>query len=310
VTDEVRSRRRALGRGLDALLATTARPETAATDADAVLSEVAIDAIAPNPEQPRSSFDDESLAELAESIRIHGVIQPIVVESDGRGSYRLIAGERRHRAARLAGLATVPAVIRPATESSRHALELALIENLQRADLNALEEASAYARLADAFAMTHEAIGLRVGKSRAAVANTMRLLQLPASIQAAIAGGHLSAGHARALLALPTSGEQERLAERVMAEGLSVREVEAAVRDAGEPGAGPAAEGVEPGRAPSRRGAAALSPDDTAVVRGLEEALGTPVRLERRRRGGRLVVDFFDDDQLDGIYRRLGGPPL
>lgn len=300
-------RRRALGRGLDALLSTTARPETEAGEGDAILSEVAIDAITPNPEQPRANFDDEGLAELAESVRIHGVLQPIVVEGDGRGGFRLIAGERRHRAARLAGLATIPAVIRPATESSRHALELALIENLQRADLNALEEAQAYSRLADAFGMTHEAIGLRVGKSRAAVANTMRLLQLPASIQAAIAAGRLAAGHARALLSLPTAAAQESLAGRVLAEGLSVREVESAVREETEQPASP-----PPGIAirGTRRGSAPLSPDDTAVVRGLEEALGTPVRLERRRRGGRLVVDFFDDDQLDGIYRRLGGPPL
>jgi ParB family chromosome partitioning protein len=308
VSDPVRNRRRALGRGLDALLATTARPgPTEDGGEESLLSEVSVDAIAPNPEQPRAAFDDQALAELAESIRIHGLLQPIVVEGDGRGGYRLIAGERRLRAARLAGLPSLPAIIRPATESSRHALELALVENLHRSDLNALEEASAYARLADAFGLSHEAIGLRVGRSRSAVANTLRLLQLPASIQEALAAGRISAGHARALLALPTSAAQERMAARIDEEGLSVRDVEQAVRiDAERPAAGDAA----PAPATGRAAVTPVSIDDAALVRGLEDALGTPVRLERRRRGGRLVIDFFDDDQLDGLYTRLGGPQL
>ena len=312
MSDPVRSRRRALGRGLDALLATTARPGPIEDGGEeSLLSEVSLDAIAPNPEQPRAAFDEEALAELAESIRIHGLLQPIVVESDGHGGYRLIAGERRLRAARLAGLPTLPAIIRPATESSRHALELALVENLHRSDLNALEEASAYARLADAFGLSHEAIGLRVGRSRSAVANTLRLLQLPASIQEALAAGRISAGHARALLALATSAAQERMAARIDQEGLSVRDVEQAVRiEAERLPAGAAAASAASPAATGRTAAAPVSIDDAALVRGLEEALGTPVRLERRRRGGRLVVDFFDDEQLDGLYTRLGGPQL
>lgn len=305
--------RRGLGRGLEALLSSSTRPESDdGSDDQPLLGEIDIETISPNPEQPRVGFDEAGIEELADSIRVHGVLQPLVVERDGHGGYRLIAGERRLRAARRAGLRTVPALVRPPTESRRHALELALVENLQRADLGALEEAAAYARLADAFGLSHEAIGLRIGRSRSAVANTLRLLQLPASIQQALGERRLSAGHARALLALDGATAQE-LATRIEAEGLSVRATERAVQQRLDRVAVPAAPAASmataasspPGSAPD-----GVAVADRAVAEGLEDALGTPVRLERRRRGGRLIVEFYDDDQLCALYTLLGGRPL
>jgi ParB family chromosome partitioning protein len=298
-------RRRGLGRGLDALLAPTDRPRPI-EDVGAEemgLVELGLDAIAPNPEQPRSDFAEDALEDLAASIRLHGVLQPIVVERQpgGQAGFRLIAGERRLRAARRAGLASVPAVVRPSGESTRVALELALVENLQRADLTPIEEATAYQRLGEAFGLSAEAIGLRVGRSRPTVANTLRLLQLPAAVQLALRERRLSAGHGRALLGLAAAVDQERLAHRAESRGLSVREVEAAVA---------AALSAPPGR---RNGTAArreVSPDDAALCRGLERVLSTPVRIERRRRGGRLMIEFYDDAQLDTLYKALGGGAL
>ena len=302
--------RRGLGRGLDALLGSTtpaldaalARPVAAARE-EGGLVEIPVDRVRPNPEQPRQHFDDASLAELAASIREHGLLQPVTVEPDG-DAWRLVAGERRLRACTLAGRTTVPAVVRPRTESGRHALELALVENLQRTDLSALEEASAYARLADTFGMSHEAIGLRVGRSRQAVTNTMRLLNLAPAVQRALAEGRITAGHARALLAVTDAEGQEALAYEAAEHGLTVRQVERAAQEL--------ARGVEtapPARRPSVE-ASPATPDDQALVRALEEAVGTPVALRRGRRGGRLVIEFYSDDQLDEIYRRLGGRPL
>jgi ParB family chromosome partitioning protein len=181
-------RRRALGRGLGALLSSTPPPlptSPADTESGDVLREIPIDEVAPNPEQPRRAFDEAGLADLADSIRLHGLLQPIVVEARPEGGYRLVAGERRLRAARLAGLRSVPAVVRPASESARQALELALVENLQRTDLSPIEEAAAFARLADTFGLSHDAIARRVGRSRPAVSNAIRLLGLPPSIQLA-----------------------------------------------------------------------------------------------------------------------------
>lgn len=305
-------RRRGLGRGLDALLSSSATTAAGHRD-DAVipgapepqsgLVEVDPHRVDPNPEQPRRHFDEEGIAALAESIRTHGLLHPIVVERSGEGRYRLVAGERRLRAAQSAAVATIPAILRPATESARHALELALVENLQRTQLSPLEEAAAYARLADTFGLSHEAIGLRMGRSRSAVSNTVRLLSLSAAVQEAVAEGRLSAGHARALLPLP-SPDQERIARQVEDEGLSVRRVEQLVQKLGSPQASAA----------PRTGAAerpALNTDDAALQRGFEEALGTPVSLQRKRRGGgRLVIEFFSDEELDALYGRLGGPQL
>ena len=303
-------RRRGLGRGLDALLSSSAATAAGHRD-DAVipgapepqsgLIEVDPHRVDPNPEQPRRSFAEEGIAALAESIRTHGLLHPIVVERLGEGRFRLVAGERRLRAARQAGVATIPAILRPATESARHALELALVENLQRAQLSPLEEAAAYARLADTFGLSHEAIGMRMGRSRSAVSNTVRLLSLGAAVQEAVAEGRLTAGHARALLPL-TEPEQERLARVIEDEGLSVRRVEQLVQQQAAPAAP---------RKAARPATAPLAADDAALQRGFEEALGTPVSLQRRRRGGgRLVIDFFSDEELDALYSRLGGPSL
>jgi ParB family chromosome partitioning protein len=282
---------------------------------------VAIARVSPNPEQPRRDVDEASLGELADSIRTHGILQPIVVEPADRGGYRLIAGERRLRAAALAGLTAVPAVVRPPTESGRHALELALVENLQRSDLSPLDEAAAYARLADTFGLSHEAIGRRVGRSRAAVSNAVRLLGLPAAVQTSLAAGKITAGHARALLTLASAAEQETLAHQVEEQGLTVREVERTVQELVRTGgtartasaaSTSAAPAPAPPGSPRARSIKANQPgvDDLALERGLEEALGTPVRLQRRRQGGRLVIDFYSDEDLDALYRRLGGPPL
>lgn len=334
-------RRRALGRGLGALLSSSPAPlptSPADTESGDVLREIPIDEVAPNPEQPRRAFDDSGLAALADSIRLHGLLQPIVVEARPEGGYRLVAGERRLRAARLAGLRSVPAVVRPASESARQALELALVENLQRTDLSPIEEAAAFARLADTFGLSHDAIARRVGRSRPAVSNAIRLLGLPPSIQVAVHEGRIPPNHARALLALPTVAQQEALARRIEAEKLTTREVEHIVASvlAGIPidlDAVPSQAGEEPGGDPSSLGYSAAGPstatgaaaaaapatlprqpplfaNDEALRRGLEHALGTPVRLERKRRGGRIVIEFFTDEQLDGLYQRLGGPPL
>jgi ParB family chromosome partitioning protein len=300
--------RRGLGRGLEALLGSPASPAGSQAAAEGVRLEIDPEAVSPNPEQPRRSFDEAELAELAESIRTHGLLQPIVVERQDTG-FRLVAGHRRLRAARLAGMATIPAVVRPATDSDRNALELALIENLQRTDLSPLEEAAAYARLADTFGLSHEAIGLRVGRSRATVSNTVRLLALSPAVQAALSERRLSAGHARALLALTESHLQERLAADVEVRGLSVRQTEEAVAAMLGRTAGPLAVAMAPASVPAPA-TERIAPDDRALERGLEQALGTPVHLQRHRRGGRLLIDFFSDEQLDGLYTRLGGPPL
>jgi ParB family transcriptional regulator, chromosome partitioning protein len=301
-------RRRGLGRGLDALLGpvgdTRADPAGApASDDAAILLEIDPARVDANPEQPRREFDDAALAALGESIRTHGLLHPIVVERvDDR--YRLVAGERRLRAVRLAGLSTVAAIVRPAAESARQSLETALTENLLRADLSAIEEAAAYARLADTFGLSHEAIALRLGRSRPAVSNTIRLLALPAPVQRAVVDGVISAGHARALLSLPSGEQQESMAGRAASSGWSVRQVEEAVRTALAGSRRPSA------RASLRPPAGVLSPDDEALRRGLEQSLGLPVELERRGRGGRVSVAFHDDADLDALYVRLGGGPL
>lgn len=297
-------RRRGLGRGLDALLGPLPegpvlprQPEPSAPGG-AVLVELDPSSVDANPEQPRREFDEGSLSALAESIRTHGLLHPIVVERAG-DRYRLVAGERRLRAVRLAGLPAVPAIVRPAGESAREALETALTENLLRTDLSPIEEATAYARLADTFGLSHEAIALRLGRSRPAVSNTIRLLSLPAPVQRAVAAGTITAGHARALLALPDVEQQELMARRVAAGEWSVRRTEEAVR-----AAAPAAAGARP-RVPRR---AALSPDDEALRRGIEDHLGLPVELERHGRGGRVSIAFHDDADLDALYARIGAP--
>lgn len=294
-------RRRGLGRGLDALLgpvASIAAIDAPAAPPSAALLEIDPSQVDANPEQPRREFDHAALVVLAESIRAHGLLHPIVVERAG-ARYQLVAGERRLRAVLLAGLSRVPAIIRPAAESARQSLETALTENLQRTDLSPMEEAAAYARLADTFGLSHEAIAMRLGRSRPAVSNTIRLLGLPAPVQRAVVDGRITAGHARALLGLPDAARQEAMARQAAAEGWSVRRTEQAVQAAA-------------GRPSARRAAARphLSPDDEALRRGLEAGVGLPVELERRGRGGRVVIVFHDDGDLDAIYARLGGPRL
>jgi ParB family transcriptional regulator, chromosome partitioning protein len=292
-------RRRGLGRGLEALLNPAIRPE----GAEAALISVAPAEVGPNPLQPRRAFDEAELDTLGESIRLHGLLHPIVVQRDG-DRYRLVAGERRLRAAQRAGVAAIPAILRPAAESDRQALEMALTENLLRTDLNPMEEAAAYARLADTFGLSHEAIGLRLGRSRPAVTNAIRLLALPAPVQEAVAEGKLTAGHARAILGLPDAAAQASLARDAIERSLSVRETEEAVHRRSAT-AGPAP------RPSARAAARPLRPDDEALRRGFEAALGLPVRIARNpRTGGHVVIDFLDDSDLDALYRRLNGPPL
>lgn len=299
------ARRSGLGRGLGALIP----PE--GTDASAsILREIAVGCIRPNANQPRQHFDEEALSSLVASVRELGVLQPVLVREVGESAYELIAGERRWRAAKRAGLSTIPAVVRAADEVA--ALEQAVVENLHRQDLNPLEEAAAYQQLVEDFGFTHEQLALRVGKSRAAVSNTLRLFQLPPSIQRYVAEGQLSAGHARALLGTPDRMFQEALARRVIAEGLPVRAVEEAVREkaAGPAGRGPGS-GAAPNGAPVPASPAASKlrhPGMHELEELLSDHLATKVRVEEGGRRGRIVIDFADLADLERIYRAMTDP--
>jgi ParB family transcriptional regulator, chromosome partitioning protein len=292
-------RRRGLGRGLDALLTNEAE-----AGEESPLISLDPRTVSPNPEQPRRAFEPQALAALGDSIRLHGLLHPIVVQRDG-DTYSLVAGERRLRAAQLAGVSSIPAIVRPAAESSRHQLEMALTENLLRTDLNPMEEAAAYARLSDAFGLTHEAIALRLGRGRSGISNAIRLLDLPAPVQEAVADSRLTASHARALLVLPLAADQEAIAALVIEDSLNVRDTERAVQERLTRSTAPPRQPT-PAAAPEE-----ATPDDQALRRGLEHALGVPVRLQRRKGGGgRLVIDWADDSDLDALYRKLGGPTL
>ncbi len=279
------TRARGLGRGLSALIP----PDVAGVD------EVDLDLIVPNPLQPRFSISEESLQELTQSIREHGVLQPLLVSaSDAEGTYQLIAGERRLRAARLAGLSRVPVVVKEAATHER--LELALVENLQRQDLSPLEEAQAYRRLAEEFGMSQEAIAGRVGRSRTAVANTMRLLTLSDEIKAGLASGAISEGHARALLGLKSEQDRRAAWQQVTERNLNVRQTEALVRRWPDGSASPGS----PARPQD-------DPETAALESKLRAAVGTKVELRRRSTGrGRLVLHFYSDDELAGLLTRLG----
>ena len=281
--------RSGLGRGLDVLLGQSGAPGREMVDRPST-SEIPLELVRPNRHQPRAAFDPEGLSELAASITRHGVLQPIVVSAD-RDGYELVAGHRRVLAARLAGKTTIPAVIR---DEVGDRLELALIENLQRADLNAIETARAYKLLMETYDLTQEQLAERLGKSRSSVANMLRTLTAPQALQDAVIEGKIAEGHLRALLPLPLSDALQALAA-VIAKGLSVREAEALARKMVHP--------TRRGRArPRLRGG---DPDLAQVTTELRAALGTKVQVLRGRRGGRIAIQFYSDEDFERLYELL-----
>jgi ParB family chromosome partitioning protein len=274
-----RSSERGLGRGLGALI-----PRAGTVG----LREVPVDAITPNPWQPRTHFDQAELEELAQSIREHGVLQPVLVSQQPDGTFQLITGERRWRAVQLAGLASVPAMVKEVTPQA--SLELALVENIQRRDLNPLEEAHAFRALLDEHGLTQEQLGQRIGKSRVSITNTLRLLHLPEPVREALANGSLTEGHARAILMANGESTRLRLLERVLGDHLSVRDTEALARQ------------MNLRRTRDAAAEARADPDVERLEDAFRQALGTRVRLIKGRRGGRLVITYFTDDELQGLY--------
>jgi len=312
------SKKGGLGRGLGSLIPTEPVAAPAApAPSDLGLRELEIATIEPNRYQPRDHFDEEDLQGLAASIRELGVLQPILVRQRDAGDYELIAGERRWRAAQLAGLSTIPAVVREVEDQT--SLEHALVENLHRADLNAIEEAAAYQQLMDDFGMTQDQVAARVGKSRSAVANTLRLFQLPAGIQRMIIESDLSAGHGRALLQVE-GPDQELFARRVVDDGLSVRALEALVRGEEPPGAAAddaeaAADDVldnDDGGAAPESGDSSVGATRPAALLELEHLLAdyleTRVSVQLGAKRGRIAIDFADIDDLERVARLLMGP--
>lgn len=289
------TRQSGLGRGLGALI-----PSDVTDDPDATFQTVAITSIHANKYQPREHFDEETLDSLTNSVRELGVLQPLLVRRDGSG-FELIAGERRWRAAKRAGLQDVPVIVREADDMA--SLEQALVENLHRQDLNALEEAAAYQQLADDFDLTQAKIAKRVGKSRSAVANTLRLLTLPTAIQGFVSDGRLSAGHARALLGLETEAEQLALAERIVSEDLTVRDAERILKGEPAPTGEPSVGGEDD--KPQRRPAAGTTraPAVLELERLLSERLETSVGVSMGAKKGKISIDYADLDDLERIYR-------
>jgi ParB family chromosome partitioning protein len=307
--------KQALGRGLDALIngginrfnapapvvtqtipqsgtpPQPVAPTPAATPADGV-TQLAIEKIVPNPFQPRDNFDDSTIQELAASITQRGIVQPLLVRKGANGSYELIAGERRFRAAKVAGLTTVPVIVRAATD--QEALELALIENLQREDLNPIEEALAFEQLATQFHLTQEDIAAKVGKSRAAIANSMRLLALPEDLRTWVARGMLSVGHAKVILGLANPEQQAYIAGEVLRRNLTVRETERIV------------EQVKAARSASRKPKASAQPEYSAVITALQEKLATKVEIHPRKKGGTIAIEYYSPEDLDRILAALG----
>jgi ParB family chromosome partitioning protein len=272
--------RRGLGKGLEALIPSTPG-----------VNEVAIDSIVPNPRQPRQTLDPEALQELATSIREQGLVQPLVVTEAEEG-YQLLVGERRWRAAMLAGLDVVPVVVRDVTPQQM--LELALVENLQREDLNPLETASAYQQLVDEFGLTQQQVADKVGKNRVTVTNTLRLLKLPREVKEALLQGEITEGHARAMLRLPSQKDQLDVLETVLKGALSVRQTEQLVRRLAE----------EPKHKPKP---AEKPPELTALEDDFRQALGTKVNLSRGSKGGRLVIYFYSEEELQAIHDLIVG---
>jgi len=318
------ARRSGLGKGLGALI-----PAEVGRDRSSTLREVSISSIRPNPLQPRTRFDEEAMTSLASSIREVGVLQPILVREAGTDEYELIAGERRWRAARRAGLQTMPVLVQ--TVSDVHSLEQALVENLHREDLNALEEAAAFQQLVDEFDYTHEQVAARVGKSRTTITNTLRLLQLPAGVHRALADGTISAGHARALLGTPDRTFQEELAKRSVAEGLTVRAVEESVRrhiQGARPEPPEATNGTAPSQSAEPPATAETEVAEVAVDAGVRRRLPAPgvleledllsnhlntrVKVDMGAKRGRVLVEFATLEDLERIYKLMvgAGPPL
>ena len=297
--------KRALGRGLSALIPQAAPPPSAAAVAVVIPPEppappkgsvlkLPIEALRRDTLQPRRHFDEEKLRELTESIKAQGVLQPVLVRKDGAGGYKLIAGERRWRASQAAGLHEIPAIVREVTEVE--AFELALVENLQRSDLNPMEEAEGYHRLVEEFGLTQDQVAQRVGKERPTVANALRLLGLPDDVKSLVAAGQLSAGHARALLGVPRLPEMKELAAQVAAKKLSVRDTEKLVQQS----KGNKAKESAPAQAKKQ------SPQVKSLVEEMQRRLGTKVRLVEKGSGkGTLEVDYFSYDDLDRILKVL-----
>ena len=273
-----------LGRGLASLIPT-------APSSVSVTRDVPISAIKPNPGQPRHSFDPDELQQLADSIAVHGILQPVVVVETGEG-FTLIAGERRLRAATQLQLRTIPAVVRTANEQEQ--LELALVENLQRSDLNALDEAQAYRHLIDEFGLTQERVAERVGRSRPTVANTLRILDTAESVQQTVAEGAISGGHARALAGLDSHTQQEVILAAIVSRSLSVRQTESLVAASRE--------GKSGVRSPRQR---ELDPDMQHMEAQMREALGTKVTIASGRKGGRITITWYDDEDLGRLVDRL-----
>ena len=281
--------KRGLGRGLESLIPSAGVGESG-------FAYVNVDEITPNPQQPRAAFDEESLTALADSIGTVGLLQPIVVRTNPEGGYVLVAGERRWRAARRAGLTEIPAMIRSGNDEA--SLTEALVENLQRSDLTPLEEAAAYQQLLEDFGMTHDEVARQVGKSRAAVTNTLRLLTLPASIQGMIERGELSAGHARALAAVDDRVFAEHVAKRAVEEGWSVRQIEEAVR---------LRRGDEPARGGRPRVREVRPAEIIELEHRLRDRLETKVTVEFRDGRGALHIDYSSVEDLEKVYRKLMG---
>ena len=289
------AKRRSLGRGLDALLTTpTAPPRDAETGNSEGLREIPVEQLRRGEYQPRIDMREDALAELAESIKVQGVVQPIVVRPLTAGSsarYEIVAGERRWRAAQMAGLATVPAVVRDIPDQS--AVAVALIENIQREDLNPLEEARALSRLVSEFEVTHGEAAEAVGRSRVAVSNLLRLLELPQDVKRLVEQRKLGMGHARAILGLPTAGEQSAVAQQVVRQGLNVRETERLVQNTVKKESRPASKDVT------------KDPNVVRLEQDLAERLGAPVAIQHGARGGRIIIKYSSLDELDGILEHM-----
>jgi ParB family chromosome partitioning protein len=283
------SRKRGLGKGLDALIPTgEEQPEV-----EGGVLQVPIDDIIPNPRQPRENFDEEGLQSLADSIREHGVLQPLMVaRGSGAEGYMLIAGERRLQAARIAGLATVPVIVRQADD--QQSLEWALVENLQRTDLNPLEAAQGYEQLANDFGLSHDQIAKRVGKSRTAISNTLRLLKLSPAVRKALLDGTIHEGHARALLGLSSAQAQSAALQTIVQNDFSVRQAEALVRRL---------TGEKKKKTPTKK----KTPEEIALEDQLRQALGTKVSLQQSKGSGRIIIHFYSDEELNALIEYLLG---